>query len=115
LNPKVAAAIGAIVGAFLMPSTWLLLVALTAGRAALDNLSGAADPAPAADPFEGIPDDPSLTAPEADAGLPGWLVALLVVAAVVTVLAALFFGWVGHTLATQRQRSRTADATAEPA
>lgn len=44
--------------------------------------------------------------------VPGWLVALLVVAAVVTILATLFFGWVGHTLAAQRQRSRTADAMA---
>ena len=113
MNPKLAAVIGAIVGAFLMPSTWLLLVALTAGRAALDNLTGTGDSAPASDPFEGIPDDPSLITPEpADAGMPAWLVALLVVAAVVTVLAALFFGWVGHTLAAQRQRSRSADAMA---
>jgi hypothetical protein len=109
LHPKLAAAVGAVVGAFLMPSTWLLLVALTAGRAALDTLSGAGDPAPASDPFEGIPDDPSLITPEPDAAMPGWLVALLIVAAVVTILAALFFGWVGHTLAAQRQR-RSADA-----
>lgn len=63
MHPKLAAAVGAVVDAFLMPSTWLLLVAL------------------------------------------------LVVAAVVTILA-LFFGWVGHSLAAQRQRSRTADAMA---
>jgi hypothetical protein len=111
VHPKLAAAVGAVVGAFLMPSTWLLLVALTAGRAAFDTLRGAGDPAPAADPFEGIPNpDPSTVAPSSDAGMPGWLVALLAVAAVVTILAALFFGWVGHTLATNRQRARTADA-----
>lgn len=109
MNPKIAAAIGAIVGAFLMPSTWLLLLALTAGRAALDNLTGTTDPTITPDPFEGIPDSPPVTVPEADTGLPGWLVALLIVAAVVTILAALFFGWVGHTLAVQRQRSRTAE------
>jgi hypothetical protein len=83
LHPKFAAAVGAVVGAFLMPSTWLLLVALTAGRAALDSLTGAGDPAPTSDPFESLPDDPSLTVPEGtspgtDAGLPGWLAALLV-------------------------------------
>jgi putative effector of murein hydrolase LrgA (UPF0299 family) len=77
-------------------------------------LSGADDPAPDSNPFEGLPDpdNPGVIVPESDAGLPGWLVALLVVAAVVTILAALFFGWVGHTLAAQRQRSRTANATA---
>jgi hypothetical protein len=108
------------VGAFLMPSTWLLLVALTAGRAALDTFTnngtpGADSLGAGANPFEGLPDagvgPGQVATPDATPGLPGWLVALLVVAAVVAILAALFFGWVGHTLA-QRQRSRTADAMA---
>jgi predicted branched-subunit amino acid permease len=115
LKPKLAAAVVAIVGAFLMPSTWLLLVALTAGRAALDTLSGTSEEAPepsfTTDPDTGLL-TPDISSADTTTTAPGWLVALLVVAAVVTVLAALFFGWVGYTLAAQRQRSRTAEAIA---
>jgi hypothetical protein len=35
--------------------------------------------------------------------MPGWLTTLLLVSLVVTVLSALFFAWIGHTLAQQQQ------------
>jgi hypothetical protein len=35
--------------------------------------------------------------------MPGWLTTLLFVSVVVTVLSALFFGWIGHTLARLQQ------------
>jgi hypothetical protein len=35
--------------------------------------------------------------------MPGWLTSLLLVSVVVTVLSALFFAWIGHTLARQQQ------------
>jgi hypothetical protein len=91
-----------------MPSTWLLLVALTAGRALVDNLEGASEPAPAYNPDTGL-FEPG-TASDASQSMPGWLVALLIVAGVVTVLAALLFGWIGHTLARRQARDRTAEA-----
>ena len=36
-------------------------------------------------------------------GMPDWLTTLLLVSVVVTVLSALFFAWIGHTLARQQQ------------
>lgn len=91
---------GGIVGAFVMPSTWLLLIYLTAGRAALDAFSGAGEPLLIPDPDGGfglpVAPEPSST--------PGWLTALLIVSVVVTLLSAAFFGWVGYRLATNARQ-----------
>jgi hypothetical protein len=40
MNPKLAAGIGAVVGMFLSPAAWVALLALTAGRAAVDAVNG---------------------------------------------------------------------------
>ncbi len=96
MNPKLAAGIGAVVGMFLSPAAWVALLALTAGRAAVDAVDNlTTSPLPAE--LGG-----GELAPRPAPGMPGWLVTLLVVSVAVTVLSALFFGWVGHTLAQQQ-------------
>jgi hypothetical protein len=73
------------------------LLALTAGRAAINAVNGlTTSPLP---PELGGGEIPAQPAP----GMPGWLTTLLLVAVVVTVLSALFFAWIGHTLAQQQQ------------
>jgi hypothetical protein len=97
MNPKLAAGIGAVVGVFLSPAAWVALLALTAGRAAVDAVNGlATSPLPAE--LGG-----GEVAPTPAPGMPGWLVTLLIVSVVATVLSAWFFAWIGHTLAQQQQ------------
>lgn len=97
MNPKLAAGIGAVVGMFLSPAAWVALLALTAGRAAVDTVNGpTASPLPAELSGGAVPAQPA-------PGMPGWLTTLLLVSVVVTVLSALFFAWIGHTLARQQQ------------
>jgi hypothetical protein len=97
MNPKLAAGIGAVVGMFLSPAAWVALLALTAGRAAVDAMDDlTASPLPAELGGQGVPAQPA-------PGMPGWLTTLLLVSVVVTVLSALFFAWIGHTLARQQQ------------
>ena len=97
MNPKLAAGIGAVVGMFLSPAAWVALLALTAGRAAINAVNGlTTSPLP---PGLGGGEVPAQPAP----GMPGWLTTLLLVSVVVTVLSALFFAWIGHTLAQQQQ------------
>ena len=100
MNPKLAAVVGAVVGMFLSPAAWVALLALTAGRAAINavnDLNGlTTSPLP---PELGGGEVPAQPAP----GMPGWLTTLLLVSVVVTVLSALFFAWIGHTLAQQQQ------------
>ena len=97
MNPKLAAGIGAVVGMFLSPAAWVALLALTAGRAAVDAVNGlTTSPLPAELGGGAVPAQPA-------PGMPGWLTALLLVSVVVTVLSALFFAWIGHTLAQQQQ------------
>jgi ABC-type glycerol-3-phosphate transport system permease component len=96
MNPKFAAGIGAVVGMFLSPAAWVALLALTAGRAAINAVNGlTTNPLP---PELGG-DVPAQPAP----GMPSWLTTLLLVSVVVTVLSALFFAWIGHTLARLQQ------------
>ena len=96
MNPRVAAGMGAVVGMFLSPAAWVALLALTAGRAAINAVNGlTTSPLP---PELGG-EVPAQPAP----GMPGWLTTLLLVSVVVTVLSALFFAWIGHTLAQQQQ------------
>ena len=96
MNPKLAAGIGAVVGMFLSPAAWVALLALTAGRAAVDAVNG----------LTTSPLPPELgggeVAPPPAPGMPGWLLSLLLVSVAVTVLSALFFAWIGHTLAQQQ-------------
>ena len=100
MSPKLAAGIGAVVGMFLSPAACVALLALTAGRAAVDAVNGlTTSPAPAE---LGGGEVVSQPAP----GMPGWLVILLVVSVVVTVLSALFFAWFGHTLAQQQAKQQ---------
>jgi hypothetical protein len=40
MNPRLAAGIGAVVGMFLSPAAWVGLLALTAGRAAINAVNG---------------------------------------------------------------------------
>ena len=108
-NTKLWTAIGAIVGAFLMPSTWFLLILVTAGATIADNLpgntqgdSGELQVNPNTGEFE-------LAPPESDpAGASiwsmKWVLVATVVAAVVTVLSAVFFGWVGNRLAKKHEQ-----------
>jgi hypothetical protein len=73
------------------------LLALTAGRAAINAVNGlTTSPLP---PELGGGEVPAQPAP----GMPGWLTTLLLVSVVVTVPSALFFAWIGHTLAQQQQ------------
>jgi hypothetical protein len=103
VNPKLAAGIGAVVGMFLSPAAWVALLALTAGRAAVDAVNGlTTSPLPAE--LGG-----GEVAPQPTPGMPGWLMTLLVVSVVVTVLSALFFAWIGHTLAQQQQAQQQPD------
>ncbi len=96
MNPKLAAAMGAVVGMFLSPAAWVALLSLTAGRAAVDAVNGlTTSPLPAELGAGEV-------TPEPAPSMPGWLLTLLLVSLVVTVLSALFFAWVGHTLARQR-------------
>jgi len=39
MKPKVAAAVEFVVGLFLSPAAWVMLVAMTAGRAAMNSLN----------------------------------------------------------------------------
>ena len=97
MNPKLAAGIGAVVGMFLSPAAWVALLALTAGRAAINAVNSlTTNPLP---PELGGGQVPTQPAP----GMPGWLTTLLLVSVVVTVLSALFFAWIGHALAQQQQ------------
>jgi hypothetical protein len=96
VNPKLAAGIGAVVGMFLSPAAWVALLAVTAGRAAVDAVNGlATSPLPAELGGE--------VAPQPAPGMPGWLMTLLIVSVAVTVLSAVFFAWIGHTLAQRPQ------------
>jgi len=97
MNPKLAAGVGAVVGMFLSPAVWVALLTLTAGRAAVDAVNGLATSPLPADLSTG-----EMTARPAP-GMPGWLLTLLLVSVAVTVLSALFFAWIGHTLADQQQ------------
>ena len=97
VNPKVAAGIGAVVGRFLSPAAWVALLALTAGRAAIDAVDGLTTTPVPAELGGGE------VAPQPAPGLPGWLMTLLLVSVVVTVLSAVFFAWIGHTLAQQHE------------
>jgi hypothetical protein len=93
MNPKLAAGMGAVVGMFMSPAAWVALLALTAGRAAVDAVNGlTTSPIPAE---LGVGEVSAEPAP----GMPVWLLALLLVSLVVTVLSAMFFAWIGHTLA----------------
>jgi hypothetical protein len=97
MNPKLAAGIGAVVGMFLSPAAWVALLALTAGRAAINAVNSlTTNPLP---PELGGGQVPTQPAP----GMPGWLTTLLLVSVVVTVLSALFFAWIGHTLGRLQQ------------
>lgn len=78
MKPKVAAAVEFVVGLFLSPAAWVMLVAMTAGRAAMNSLNSLST-AGLADPSLGVEPPPA-----ADVPMPGWLTALLVVSAVVT-------------------------------
>jgi hypothetical protein len=72
------------------------LLALTAGRAAVDAVDGlTTSPLPAE--LGG-----GEVVPQPAPGMPGWLMTLLFVSIVVTVLSAVFFAWIGHTLAQQQ-------------
>ena len=102
-NTKLWTAIGAIVGAFLMPSTWFLLILATAGATIADNLPGTG--ASEGENFQVNPDtgEFEIVPPESDPG-PSiweikWVLIATIVAVVVTVLSAIFFGWVGNRLA----------------
>jgi hypothetical protein len=100
MNPKLAAGMGAVVGMFLTPAAWVALLALTAGRAAVGAINDLANsPLPA-----GL--GSGEVAPQPAPGMPGWLTTLLLVSVVVTVLSALFFAWIGYTLAQQQQAQR---------
>ena len=97
MNPRLAAGIGAVVGMFLSPAAWVGLLALTAGRAAINAVNGlTTSPLPRELSGGEVPAPPA-------PGMPGWLTTLLLVSVVVTVLSALFFGWIGHTLARLQQ------------
>ena len=95
MNPKLAAGIGAVVGMFLSPAAWVALLALTAGRAAVDAVNGLTTSPPAELGGAAVPAPPA-------PGMPGWLTTLLLVSGV-TVLSALFFAWIGYTRARQQQ------------
>jgi hypothetical protein len=97
MKPRLAAGIGAVVGMFLSPAAWVALLALTAGRAAVNAANAlTTSPLPPELGGEAVPAQPA-------PGMPGWLTTLLLVSAVATVLSALFFAWIGHTLAQQQQ------------
>jgi hypothetical protein len=101
-SPGLWTAIGAVVGAFLMPSTWFLLVLLTVGATVADSLGGVAtgtslgiDPAtgelqetPAAGGGGGV-----------DLWATRWIWFAVLISLVVTVLSSVFFGWLGRRLA----------------
>jgi hypothetical protein len=67
MNPKLAAGMGAVVGMFLSPAAWVALLALTAGRAAVDAVNGlTTSPLPAELGTREVTPQPA-------PGLPGWL------------------------------------------
>jgi hypothetical protein len=100
-NPAVWTIIGAIVGVFLTPSGWVLLLAAFVGPQ-LANLGNSTSTAPT----DTLP--PELGGGTIGEDAPangnggGWFLALILVALVITVLSAVFFGWVGRRLAEAR-------------
>jgi hypothetical protein len=103
-NPTVWTIIGTIVGIFLTPSGWLLLLAAFIGPqlANLGSDSGTATDTTLPPELGGgtIGED----APTGNGSAPGWFLALVLVALVITVLSSVFFGWVGRRLAEARNQ-----------
>jgi hypothetical protein len=101
-NPTLWTIIGAIVGIFLTPSGWVLLLAAFVGPqlANLGTDSGSAPDVTLPPEFGGGPVGEEPTTGNGNGG--GWFLALVLVALVITVLSAVFFGWVGRRLAEAR-------------
>jgi hypothetical protein len=110
------AVIGAIVGLFLMPTTWIALALLTVGATAgqtLRDLQGYGDASsPEFDPGigEGLPPDVTAPAPsDGGLGVPSiWIVLAAVVALIVTVLSSVFFAALGYRLSALDKARRDA-------
>jgi hypothetical protein len=101
-RPGLWTVIGAVVGAFLMPSTWFLLVLLTVGATVADNLGGVATGTSLGfDPETGELQE---TPAAGDSGGPDlwatkWIWFAVLISVVVTVLSSVFFAWLGRRLA----------------
>ncbi len=101
IKPGIWTAIGAVVGAFLMPSTWFLLVLVTAGATIADNFSGMTDTSLGFDPDTGELQQTPATGEDGgvDVWATKWIWFAVLISLVVTVLSSVFFAWVGRRLA----------------
>jgi hypothetical protein len=98
-RPGLWTAIGAVVGAFLMPSTWFLLVLLTVGATVADNLGGfATDTSLGIDPATGELQETG-DGGGFDLWATKWIWFAVLISVVVTVLSSVFFAWLGRRLA----------------
>ncbi len=101
-RPGLWTAIGAVVGAFLMPSTWFLLVLLTVGATIADNLGGVATgPSLDIDPQTGqLRETPAAgDGGGVDLWATKWIWFAVLISATVTLLSSVFFAWLGRRLA----------------
>ena len=100
-RPGLWTAIGAVVGAFLMPSTWFLLVLLTVGATIADTLGGVATGTSLGfDPQTGELQQTPATG-DGGGGLwaTKWIWISVLISVAVTVLSSVFFAWLGRRLA----------------
>ena len=101
-RPGLWTAIGAVVGAFLMPSTWFLLLLLTVGATVADNLGGfATDTSLGIDPATGeLQETPAAgDGGGVDLWATKWIWFAVLISAAVTLLSSVFFAWLGRRLA----------------